>query len=147
MQPETSISAIRLKRTFAFTGASLVPKGVDGVEARSLPRGIEAEDDADSGRYHHRCHDGTHRRRSGPVEQPRDEHGGTTSHHDAHDAAEKAEHYGLDEELPEDIVRLRADCHAKAYLPGPLGDGDEHDVHDAHPAHHEGDHGHVEEQL
>ena len=46
----------------------------------------------------------------------------------------EAQHHGLDQELPQDVVAAGADGHAQADLPRPLGDRDEHDVHDAHAA-------------
>ena len=51
--------------------------------------------------------------------------------HDADDAADLAEHDGLDDELRHDVALLGADGAANADLARALGDRDEHDVHDA----------------
>ena len=73
--------------TAATHNASFIPKGVDGVEARSLPGGIETKDHAHTRGDDHRGDDGAYRRRRGPVERLRDEHGGAPSYYDAHEAA------------------------------------------------------------
>ena len=48
--------------------------------------------------------------------------------------ARRRERQRLDEELSEDVARLRAERHADADLARPLRDADEHDVHDADAA-------------
>ena len=61
------------------------------------------------------------------------------AHADAQNTADAADHTGLNEELDNNALPLRADGLADADLTGTLGDGDQHDVHDADAAHQQGD--------
>ena len=62
-------------------------------------------------------------------------------------AADEAQHNGLDEKLPEDVMASCADGHAKPDFAGSLGHGDQHDVHDSHPADDQRDQGHRQQQI
>ena len=58
---------------------------------------------------------------------------------DADQAAERAQHDRLDQELEQDVTRLGAHGHPDADLAGALGHAHEHDVHDANAANQERD--------
>ena len=73
----------------------------------------------------------------GPVLPPADQDRDASAKQDTQGAADKAQHDGLDEELPQDVVAAGADGHPQTDFPRSLGDGDEHDIHDAHAAHDE----------
>ena len=82
----------------------------------------------------------------GPVQDaPRP---GTTrrAQQDPQRPAEKAQHDGLDEKLPQDVVRPGPDGHPQADFPRSLGDRNQHDVHDAHAAHRQRDRRHDQQQ-
>src|SRR5919112_2519393 len=119
----------------------LVAQSLDGVEAGGLPRGPEAEDDADgrgdayADQYRPEGDEGRERRV--PVRQE----ARRLADDEARDAAQGRQHDGLDEELPEYVRARRAHGLAHAYLLRPLGDGDEHDVHHPYPAYHQRDEG------
>ena len=70
----------------------------------------------------------------------------TSAEGDADGSAHQAQHHGLDEELPQDVVAAGADGHPQADFPRPLGDRHEHDVHDAHAADDQRNAGHGQEQ-
>ena len=80
-------------------------------------------EDADGARQMRKC---TPKRHSGAEE-------------DADDAADGAEHDGLERELQQDDFFGGADGFSDADLAGALGDGDEHDVHHADAADDEAD--------
>src|SRR5215212_3122329 len=121
------------------TPALLVAQSLDGVEAGGLPRGPEAEDDAD-GRGDAYADEYRPERdvgREGRVtvrQEARD-----LADDESRQAAEGGEHDGLDEELPEDVGARRADGLSDAYLLRALRHRHEHDVHHADAADHQRD--------
>src|SRR5216683_4870788 len=111
-----------------------IPQRFDGIQARSFPSRVEAEDDPDRSRDNDGGDNGQHRRLRGPMKENADQEGPAAPKKDAHGPAEKAQHDCFHEELAEDIPRPRAHGHAQADLPRALGDRNQHDVHDADPA-------------
>ncbi len=64
-----------------------------------------------------------------------------------HRPTDQTQHNGLDQKLPQDVIRPCADCHAQADFPRPFGDRDQHDIHDSHAAYDQRDESHYQEQA
>src|SRR5215213_450577 len=135
----SSPSTKAFARTRNVTPALLVAQSLDGVEARGLPGGPEAEDYADGRRdayadeYRPERDEGGERRVA-VRQEARD-----LADYQARQSPQRREHDGLDKELPENVRARRAHGLAYAYLLRALGDGDEHDVHHADDPNHQRD--------
>src|SRR5215213_1053891 len=135
----SSPSTKAFARTRNVTPALLVAQSLDGVEARGLPGGPEAEDYADGRRdayadeYRPERDEGGERRVA-VRQEARD-----LADYQARQSPQRREHDGLDKELPENVRARRAHGLAYAYLLRALGDGDEHDVHHADAPNHQRD--------
>jgi len=125
---------------------SLVPQGHDGVEPRGLPGRVHPEEEAHGhgqaeSRYHCRGDD-----EGDGAYDAGDPPGRTKAQSHPHESPGKAQKHRLGEELAQDVARPGSHRHADAYLPGALGDRDQHDVHDSDSPHQEGDAGHRTEK-
>src|SRR5512138_116412 len=101
-------------------GPLLVTQRDDRIEpCRTLCR-VDAEDEADGGRERERDGDGRRGDEDRPAGEPADQDRGADAEDRPEDAARYAQHDGLDEELEQDVPRLRADREADADLPRAL---------------------------
>src|SRR5260221_9294563 len=101
------------------------------MQRRRLPRGVEAEADADERADGEACEGPAVGENEGEVHPEGDAVASGNPHEDAYQAADLGEHDGLEEELADDVAAAGTDGFADADLARPLGHADQHDVHDA----------------
>src|SRR5690606_27474541 len=123
----------------ALRPASLVAERFDGVQARRLDGGEEAEEDADTGREADADRKGPPGQRNRELRDPVDREADAAAEEDPEQAAERRQHGRLDEELPEDLAAACAKGLADADLARAFGHRDHHDRHDADAADHQRD--------
>src|SRR5262245_6596687 len=121
--------------------APLEPERLDGVEARSHPGRVEAEDDAHCAG----TADGHYERIGADQGGPRG-HGGDavrTQQPEPYPSPTATQRHGdgLHQELGADVALACADCQADADLPCTLRHRHQHDVHDPDTAYHQRDRG------
>ena len=129
-------------RLFISLSLSFCPQCFHGLEPGGLCRRINAEQNSQRHRQRKGAQGNPRRRVDGHLEhQPSHQQAAAGAVEDADDAAYSAEHGRLDEELDDDAAPLGTNGPADADLPGPFGDGHQHDVHDADAAHQQADGG------
>src|SRR5688572_21389275 len=111
-----------LTTVYCLLSSSLVAQTLDGVEARSLARGQDAEGEADEDRDEEPrddrpCGDGRGQRR----QQEGDDLADADRDDDADDAAHRGERHRLVEELADDVAAARAERLAHANLLRQIG--------------------------
>ncbi|CAK7261773.1 protein of unknown function (plasmid) [Shinella sp. WSC3-e] len=91
-------------------GSSVARQGFDGVQLCGVAGGKEAEDDTDKGRAGEGHDDGSGGEDHFEVgAQQIEKSAEPEGEHDPHEAADKANQNGLDQELGEDVAAARAD--------------------------------------
>src|SRR6202035_5742708 len=122
-----------------------VSQRLDRIQVRGLPRGIDAEDEPDSGcgaeaeRGPEHGHAG---RQRGPQHWNHPNHKRPGGY--ANDAANRSQHDGLESELQQNVSLARPDGFAHADLTRPLGHAYQHNVHHSHAPNNEGHAGNSE---
>lgn len=130
---------------YAITHAfqpSFACQGFYRVQLCRVAGGKEAEDNSDQGGAGEGHNDGARREDHFEVgAQQIKKSADPEGEHHSHEAADKADHDGLDQELGKDVAAARANGHTNADLPGALGHGNQHDIHHADAADNQRDHG------
>lgn len=121
---------------------SIASQGFYRVQLCRIAGGKEAENNTDQGGAGEGHNNGARREDhlevgAQQIEKSADPEG----EHDPHEAADKADHDSLDQELGEDVAAARADGHTNADLLGAFGHGYQHDIHHANAADDQRDHG------
>src|SRR5476649_1792058 len=133
-------STVRRDNRLRHAGRSLVAQSRDGVEAGSLQRRPETEEqtdtdgDTEAGDHGPQRYGGRQvgdESANGDAEQP--------TNQDADQAPGCGEGHGFQQKLPNDIAAPRADGLAYADFPGPLSDRHQHDVHHSDSTHQQAD--------
>src|SRR6266851_2507060 len=123
-------SAPATKWEYIPTVHGLRTKRRDGIHVGGPPRGMQTEHQANRNRHGYGAANRAPDERGRKVLHPCGHGGPTDADHDAHEATQRRDGQGLEQELRHDVLAARADRAPHADLLPPFGDRNEHQAHD-----------------